>query len=170
MDTIMKQPDELHREEIGSFWGWLGVGLFFVTAVVMFALFYVQRACGPLGDNPMPDWLYPVIAVFFLAIGFIVANFIRLTISLTPQGITASYGCFRHFEPWDNIAEVERDDSFYGGWGIRAGYKNGGRVLIYNVMGAPVLSLKLTSGRRKYFGFSTKHPDEVSLLIKNWKR
>lgn len=112
--------------------------------------------------------------VFYLVIGIVMLNFAKLTVSANPQGMTISYGHFRYFVPWDNIAGVERDERSalrsYGGWGIRYGYREGGSVLVYNIMGAPLLLLKLKQGRRKYFGFSTKRPDEVMSFIGSWTR
>ncbi|MCL2149847.1 MAG: hypothetical protein FWH51_02795 [Dehalococcoidia bacterium] len=165
----MRQSGELYREEVSFFWGWLGMGIFFITAVTALILFLIQQTYDPIGDIPTPNGLYPIIAAVFFAIGLLMANFARLTIRLDPQGVSAGYGPFRHFEPWDNIAEAELDRGLYGGWGIRYGRKDGNAALVYNVNNAPILTLRLKEGKSTYFGFSTKHPDEVTSLINNWK-
>jgi len=169
----VKSSDEIYHEELWVFWGWLVVGLFFATAVAMIVLFFVQRAHGPIGENPAPDLVYLIMAACFMATGLFMIFFVRLTISMDPRGITAGYGPFRHFEPWGNIASIERNHRVallaFGGWGIRRLYRKGGWVLVYNVMGAPILLLTLKTGKKKYFGFSTKHPDDVTALIKSWK-
>ena len=168
------RPDEIYHEKVGFFWGWLGVGLSFVLTATMVILFISQQTHGPIGDNPAPDWVYAVMGAFSLVIGIIMINFSHLTVRVNPQGITAGYGPFRHFEPWDNIADAKRDESLalrsYGGWGIRFVYRNGGWVQVYNIIGTPTLLLKLKEGKKKYFGFSTKRPDEMAVLINNWKR
>lgn len=165
--------DEIYREKVGFFWGWLGVGFSFIIAATMTIFFVTQRTSGPIGNSPAPDWVYAAMAAFSITIGVLMFNFSHLTVSLSPQGVTAGYGPFRHFEPWGNIADAKRDESFalrsYGGWGIRFVYKNGGWTQVYNVIGTPAIILKLKDGKRKYFGFSTKRPDEVVALINSWK-
>jgi hypothetical protein len=37
-------------------------------------------------------------------------------------------------------------------------------------MGPPALLLKLKRGKRGYFGFSTKRPDEVTALVNSRKK
>lgn len=169
----MKQANELYREKISFVWGWLVTGLLLASTAAALAFFFIHRTRGPVGDNPAPDWVYLAIAVCFFACGLLTHCFIHLTVKMDPQGVTAGYGPFRHFEPWGNIAGVEQDKSAgilsYGGYGLRFVRKRSGWMLIYNVIGAPVLLLELKEGKKKYFGFSTKHPDEIATLINSWK-
>ena len=167
--------DEVYREELTSFWGWLGAVLFFGITIVFLVMFYIQRTYGPIGANPEPDWFYLLMPAFYLAIAILVMNFTKLTVTANPQGVTAAYGRFRHFEPWENIDGAERDTTSalrsYGGWGIRFGWIRGGKtVLVYNIMGAPLLLLQLKSGKRKYFGFSTRRPEQVVTIVNRWKK
>jgi hypothetical protein len=174
MDAELMKTNELYREEITFFWGWLATILFFGVTALFIVLFFVQRAYGPIGENPAPDWLLLVFPAIYLVIAVLITNFTRLTISANAQGITAAYGRFRHFEPWDNIASIELDKSSalrsYGGWGIRIGWRTDGSVTVYNIMGAPTLLLKLKRSNRRYFGFSTRSPDEVVSLVNQWKK
>ncbi len=170
---VERRGDELYREEINFPWGWLALVLFFIAEIVFIILFIIQRTYGPIGTDPEPDWYYLAFIVFYFVLDILMVNFTRLTIYALPEGITAAYGRFRHFEPWENIESVERDETSalrsYGGWGIRFGRRQGGAVSVYNLMNTPTILLKL-KGKRKYFGFSTKHPDEVISLVNRWKK
>ncbi len=170
----MMQPGEFYRERIGFFWGWLAAVLFIGMTIMFLVLFFVQRSQGPIGDNPAPDWLYLVMPAFFFITGLLLLNFTSFTVSADARGITAGYGRFRYFVAWSNIESAELDLRpalfAFGGWGIRMGWRNGGWMVIYNVMGTPLMLLKLKQGKSKYFGFSTKRPDEVMALIDTWKR
>ena len=173
MDARLMPHDEVYREELPSIWGWLGPAFFFAIAVLMAVFYFIQRTSGPIGSDPEPGWFYLAMAAFYLILGILIINFTKLTVSAGPKGITAAYGRFSHFEPWDNIESVARDERstlrYYGGWGIRFGRKDGGSVLVYNTTGASLLLLRLKQGKRKYFGFSTKRPDEVTALVNKWK-
>ena len=171
---VERRGDELYREEMDFFWGWLALVLFFVAEVAFIILFVIQRTSGPIGSDPEPDWYYFAFIVFYFVLDILMANFTKLTITADPQGITAAYGRIRHFEPWDNIESAELDKSSalrsYGGWGIRFGWRKEGAVSVYNLMRAPTVLLKLKQGKRRYFGFSTRHPDEVMSLVNRWKK
>jgi hypothetical protein len=171
----MREPDEIYHEEIGSFWGKLAVVLFFCLSLLFIILFFYQRAYGPIGGtDSVPDWFYLMILAIFLLIGLLVINFYSLTISATTSGIMAGYGRFRYRIPWGNVAGYEMDKGsalrHYGGYGIRYGFKNGRTVLVYNTMGSPLVLLELKKGNYKYFGFSTRRPDEVMGIIRSYTK
>ena len=165
---------EIYHEEIGFIWGWIANILFFGMTVLFLVLYFVQITSGPIGENPAPDWLLLLYPLFFLIIGIFMVNFIKLTISADASGITAAYGRFRYFVAWDNIESVELDPGpailHYGGWGIRFAWRSGGSVIVYNTANAALLLMKLKRGKRAYFGFSTRHPEEVKALINSWKK
>ena len=171
MKIRVRQSDELYYEEIGSFWGRLAVALFFGLSLLFILLFFYQRHYGPIGgEDSAPGWFYIMMFGIFLAIGLLVINFCSLTISLTTEGITAGYGMFRRHVGWDEVSGYELDKGSavrqYGGYGIRFGWKKGGAVLVYNTMHSSLIVLELGSSRGyRYFGFSTRHPDEVMALI-----
>jgi hypothetical protein len=171
---VERRGDELYREETNFFWGWLALILFFGITVLFLAMFIIQRTRGPIGSDPAPDWFYLGFAAFYFVLDVLMFNFTKLTVTADPQGITAAYGRIRHFESWDNIESVERDETSalrsYGGYGIRFGRRKGGTVSVYNLMRAPTVLLKLKQGKRAYFGFSTKRPAEVMSLVNRWKR
>jgi hypothetical protein len=169
------QPDEIYREEIGSFWGKFAVFLFFSLCILFLVLFFYQRANGPIGGaDSVPDWFFLLMLAVFLPVGTLVLNFYSLTITASTSAITAGYGRFRYRIPWENIASFEMDIGSglrnYGGYGIRYGLRNGRSVIVYNTMGTPVVLLELKEGNFKYFGFSTKRPDEVMGIIRSYTR
>jgi hypothetical protein len=173
MKMRYSDENELHYEKIGSFWGRLAVVLFFAVTLLFVVLYFYQRAHGPLGDNPAPDWFYLAMSGFFLLVGIFTLNFSALTINLTTEGVTAAYGMFHKHVPWDNVAgyEMERGTALlkYGGYGIRFGWKKGGPVLVYNTMGSRLITLELKAPESyRYFAFSTMHQEEVAALIEKW--
>ena len=173
MQMRYSDVNELHYEKIGSFWGRLAVFLFFAVTLLFAALYFYQRIHGPLGDKPSPDWFYIMMAGIFLLIGILTLNFFTLTIHMTTEGLTAAYGIFKQYIPWDNVAGYEMGKGTallnYGGYGMRFGYKKGGAVLVYNIMGARLIMLELRApGRFKYFAFSTRHSEEVAALVEKW--
>ena len=174
MNANQPQGNELYHEEMNFFWGWLAVILFFGVTVLFIILYFVQRTSGPIGQNPAPDSLLLILPAFYFIIALAMLNFLKLTITADPRGITVRYGRISRFEPWDNIESAERDTSSalrsYGGYGIRMGWKQGGTAWVYNIMGPPLLLLKLRQGKSQYFGFSTKRPDEILAMIHSWKR
>ncbi len=137
-----------------------------LAAFFLFLLFY-QRATGPVGNDPAPDWVYLVMFLVFAGVTVLVANLRRLVIILDSQSVTAVFGRFRHSVPFTEIKECYRDRGWgikWGGWGIRLSLYKGHSVLVYNVLGAPRVAVELKSGKR--FVFSTKQPDILLTLIK----
>jgi hypothetical protein len=173
-ELFMQQPDNIYLEKISSFWGKVASILFWGIGLLFAVLFFYQLNYGPVGDRPAPDWFYAMMFFIFLVIGLLVTNFNVLTIKATDFGITAGYGRFRYYIPWDNIMGSELDKGSqirqYGGYGIRFGRRNGKSVLVYNTMSNPLVIIEVKKGKYRYFGFSTKHPDMVIDLIDRYKR
>jgi hypothetical protein len=171
--VFMQQPNEVYRERLSSFWGKAATGLFFGASLMFLVLFFYQRVYGPIGDKPAPDWFYVMMFCILLAMGLLSTNFNALTIIATTSSITAGYGRFRYRTPWANISGYELDKGSqvrqYGGYGIRFGRRKGRSVLAYNTMGCTVVLLETSSGRYKYLGLSTKHPDKVIDLIERYR-
>jgi hypothetical protein len=172
--VFMQQTNEIYHEKISSFWGIGASVLFFAMSLLFVMLFFYQRTNGPIGDKPAPDWFFIMMFCVFLLVGLLVTNFIALAISATTSNISAGYGRFRYSIPWENISGHELDKGsqmlLYGGYGIRFGRRKGRSVLVYNTMGSPVVLIEIKNGKYGYFGFSTKHPDEVGELIERYKK
>ena len=162
------QPNEIYQETIPFPIGRVVVVIMVgITALFLF-LFIYQLTSGPIGDSPAPDWFYLVMLVIFAGVTVLTTNFTRLTISMTPDAITVTYGRFKYTIPWYKIAGCYLDKNpgiAYGGWGIRISKAKGKSVLVYSVIGSPRVILELKEGRFRQFAFSTKHPEEVMAIV-----
>ncbi len=162
------KPNEIYQEVIpfplGRLIMWVMTG---ITALFLY-LFIYQTTTGPVGDNPAPDWFYLVMMVIFAGVTVLVANFTRLTISITLDAITVAFDRIKYTIPWHNVAGCYLDKNpgiAYGGWGIRLGKAKSKPVLVYNVIGPPRVILELKKGRFRQFAFSTRRPEEVMAII-----
>ena len=143
------------------------LAILFVT-LLMLVLFILQLVSGPLGNRPAPDWFYLVMFILMAAITFLVANFRVLTIRMTGQSVTVAYGLIKKTILWGDIKECFLDSSSplgYGGWGARLARVEGRWRLVFNVVGASGVVLRLRQGRAREFMFSTKNPEQVLAVI-----
>jgi len=134
------------------------------VAALMLGLLIYQLAVAPLGSRPAPDWYYLVMFLFLTAICALVANFRRLNISITSQGVKVSFGMIRRSIPWGEVEDCYPDETValgYGGWGIRVAKVRGKWRLAYTVVGHSRVVLSLRMGRFREFVFSTRNPQEV---------
>lgn len=165
----MVQPSAVYEERL-PFPFALGASVVIGALAVMMAVLLVLQVTGnPVGERPAPDWFYLVMFVFLSAIALFVLNFRALFIGMTPQEITVAYGCIRRTVPWGDIEGCFWDESptfSYGGWGIRITRVSGRWRLVYNLIGSPVVILRLRSGRFREFGFSTRNPEQVLELVR----
>ena len=139
-----------------------------LIALLMLVLFVVQLVSGPIGNTPAPDWFYLVMFIFMSATAFLIANFRVLVIRITGQSVTVAYGMIKRTIPWGDIEAGFPDDSRwlgYGGWGARFARIEGRWRLVFNVIGAPGVVLRLRKGRAREFMFSTKNPQQVLDII-----
>ena len=152
----------LYEERIYSRWNILIMSV--VVLALLGALIW-QLVAGPLGTRPAPSWFFVGMIVFFLAIGI---NFATLTIGVTALGVTVGYGIIRHHIPWSNIAGCRLDKASaarYGGWGIRLGWADGKKRLVYNILGGPRVIVEKRQGSYPEFVFSTRNPEGVMKAI-----
>ncbi len=163
------QLNEIYREEIpfplGRVMVWVMTG---ITALMLYFFIYQTTTGHPVGDKPAPDWVYLVMMVVFAGVTVLMANFTRLTISMTPDAVTIAFERIKYKIPWHNVAGSYQDKNpgiVYGGWGIRSGRAKGKSVLVYNIIGPKRVVLELKQGRFKQFAFSTRHPEEVMAVI-----
>lgn len=158
-------PGAIYEEKIFS--KWITAILAPVTALMFFLLGY-QILVAPVGSNPAPTWILLILSLFFLGITMV---FSRLVIRITPASVTVGYGIFKHTIPWDNIENCFLDESSavkYGGSGIRIAKIGGKLRLVYSVIGGPRVVLSLKEGKYQELAFSTKNPEEVTRIIKEW--
>ncbi len=160
--------DEIYHEVIPFLAGKIVTIMMVIISITFLILFLVQRSGTSVGDNPAPTWFFLVMALIFIGVTVLVFNFRALTVSITENSLTVSYGRIRYRVTLDNIESAFIDTNpgiVYGGWGIRWARIKGQSALIYNVISKPRVVLKLRSGRFSQFAFSTRHPDEVINLV-----
>ena len=152
----------LYEERILSKWNFAIMGIVIIGLLV--ALVW-QMVEGPVGTDPAPNWLLIALVLVFLAIG---ANFATLSVRVDLYGVTAGYGIIRHNVSWGNIAGCHLDGASavrYGGWGIRTGWVDGKKRLVYNIIGTPRVVVEKRQGKYDEFVFSTRHPEAVIKAI-----
>jgi len=153
----------LYEEKIYSKWNILIMSI--VVLALLVSLVW-QMVAGPVGTRPAPNWFFVGMILFFLAIGI---NFATLTIRVNMQGIMVGYGIIRHHIPWSNIAGCRLDKASavkYGGWGIRLGWADGKKRLVYNILGSPRVVIEKRQDSHPEFVFSTRNPEGVMKAIR----
>ncbi len=157
------KPEIIYEERVFSKWSTIVLAT--VTIALLCVLVY-QLLVGPIGTRPAPNWVFLTLFLLFLAI---MANFVTLSIKVTPQQIYVGYGIIKHIIVWENIADCYPDTASvvrYGGWGIRLASVGGKWRLVYNVIGSPRVVLLLKEGKFQEFVFSTRDAEEVVRVVK----
>ncbi len=140
------------------------------VTVAMFLLLIYQGLVEPIGSNPAPNLFLLGMGLLFLVITI---NFSRMVIQITPEYVLVKYGISKQKVPWDNIQACYLDKSSalaYGGSGIRIAKVEGKKRIVYSVVGGPRVVLSLKEGHYDELVFSTKNPDEVIKVIKEWSK
>ncbi len=159
------QPGSIYEEKLFS--KWITIILASVTGIMLFFLVY-QLVKGPLGTKPAPTWFLLVLTLLFLGVTI---NFSRVIIRITPEHVSLGYGLFKHKIPWRIVENCYIDETSavrYGGSGIRVTKVGDKWRIVYSVVGGPRVVLSVTEGKYKEVAFSTKNPDQVMNLIKQW--
>ena len=113
-----------------------------------------------------PEWLYPVLFLFFLLLS---VNFARLDVVITDEQATIGYGVIRSHTMWRDIIDCYPDEASvlrYGGWGIRVGSYRGKRRLVFNAIGAPGVVLLRRDNSFPEVIFSTDHPEQAAEAVR----
>jgi hypothetical protein len=116
------------------------------------------------GETPAP-WILLVVGILLLLAAI---NFAFLSIVVSYRGVTARFGLFSHTLPIDDIAGTYLDKASsiaYGGFGIRFGWVNGKRRLVYNVINAPRVVIQERRASNHEFVFSTRNAKAVMKAI-----
>ena len=161
------QPEYIYEEKLFSKWITLILGS--VTVIMFFFLVY-QLIKGPLGTNPAPNLFFVIIGLVFLVLTIM---FSRVTIQMTPERISIGYGLIKQKIPWGIIEDCHLDETpaiRYGGSGIRVTKIGEKWRIVFSIVGGPRVVLSVTEGKYKEVAFSTKNPDQVMSLIKQWAR
>lgn len=139
------------------------IGIFLLgSAFFIFAFIYQSvLKLGTIGDNPAPDWLYLVLAIF-LTICLLI--FKTVSVKITENEVIVGFNNFFIQKiKLEDIEKVKIDDKSYAGFGLRMRFVKGKFRIAYNV-GQPrvVVSIK---NKRKEIAFSTDNPEQVIEII-----
>ncbi|MFQ5909007.1 MAG: hypothetical protein ACE5JE_09340 [Thermoplasmata archaeon] len=138
------------------------------VAAPMLVLAFYQFFVAPIGSHPAPTVLYLGVAAVFL---FLAVSFSRLIIRMTLDSLQIGYGMFRWRIRWGEIEGVELDELSAlreGGVGVRVLKVKGKWRIVYSVVGGPRIVLSVRSGRFREVVFSTKNPEEVTALVRQY--
>lgn len=159
------QPGSIYEEKLFS--KWITTILASVTGIMLFILVY-QLVKGPIGAKPAPTWFFLVMSLLFLGLTI---GFSRVIILMTPEHVSIGYGLLRQKIPWGTIEDCYLDETSavrYGGSGIRIAKVGEKWRIVYSVVGGPRVVLSVKEGKYREIAFSTKNPDQVMSLIKQW--
>ena len=110
------------------------------------------------------DWRLALATLSVLPVLLLAINFAFLTVKISPRCISTGYGVFHHNIPTEDITgyyRVEAADLVYGGFGIRFGWNNGKRRIVYNVMNKPGVVIQRRSLPNREFVFSSNDTERV---------
>ena len=152
----------LYEEKLFSKWSTI---IFTIFTVLFLFLTVYQIFIGPLGGNPAPTW---VLGLFFVLFLFLTVNFSIMTLRLTPEFLSASFGVLRYTVSWENVESCTREEAplWIFGWGVRFEKSRGKRRLSYTVPQTPQLVFSLKDKNFREFIISTKNPEKVLELAR----
>lgn len=159
------EPGTIYEEKITS--KWIVAILICATGSMLFLLGY-QVLVAPIGTPTVLTWFYLIMFLLFLGLTFV---FSRLIIKMTPSSISVGFGPLKYVILWQNVEDCFLDETSelkYGGSGIRMTRVEGKSRIVYSIVGGPRVVLSLKEGRYKELAFSTRHPQEVMKVIKEW--
>jgi hypothetical protein len=174
-EVLRMHMPEIYRETIHFPLVRVATGLMVVITLLILTLFATQLSGNPIGDFPMPFWLYLVMVLSSALVTFILANLIRLTIGITPHYITVAFGIFKQTISWENVSGcyVAWGSSApdYWSWGVSVRRVSGKWRRGFSVSGCSNVVLQREEGMFKEFAFSTKDPERVMDIIRQrvWK-
>lgn len=173
MSETIVYRNAIYEEKVPFTWFvWLALLMFCLTGLFLFFLIYsLQNPPNPV--DGAPAWFWLIMTALFAIVSWLIMNFKELVVSISDEGVTVRYGKFKQFQPWANIAGAYTDRHpglKYGGWGIRLGWSDGKKQIVYNTYGLPVIELNLKQGKYGKMVFSTRNPEEVAGIISRYMR
>ena len=117
-------------------------------------------------EDKSSAWLFLGAGIFFLLVAI---NFSFLNIIVSARGFSARFGVISHSISINNIAGTYQDKAskvHYRGFGIRWGWVNGKRRLVYDATDTPHVVIRQKQNSKREFVFSTQNPDAVIKAIR----
>ena len=163
MPAVIPLGDEVYREEINlPLMRWL-MSFFMVFGLVFMLLVFTDEAVsGP------PKLVSVILSVVFLGVGWLVSNFLKFTVTVTPSTVNLSSGRFRTSIDITDIQESRHSNSRFlllGGWGLRIAPFRDGWVKAY-IFGRSKLDLVMKRGAFRHIIFSTENPRRLAEIIR----
>jgi hypothetical protein len=144
------------------------VVLFFLIALWMFVLAFLQITQGPIGTKPAPTWFLFVFGILFLGFTWLVSQFTSLSIRIEEKTVLLSYGLIKVQINRESIEKVYLDTAnpllSYGGYGFRFGMFQGRPRKALNLPGYPCVVISRTDTKQELV-FSTANSEEVIKLL-----
>ena len=147
----------LYKESVFSKGITIILGIF---SVLISVLFIVQLSSGPVGSKPAPNLILGIMTGFFI---LTTINFSFLRITMTDKYIRIAYGIIGSKRLWENlqVCELDSENKFFGGWGIRFGRYKNDWIWVYNIIGGSRVAFLRKPGKSKSLMVSTKNPEEM---------
>jgi hypothetical protein len=133
--------------------------------LILLGIYFYTRLSGTY-IAPTTSWLSLGIGLLLILVAI---NFAFLVVKISSEGVSVRFGIFHHRIPLDNIAGFYQDKTSsvtYGGFGIRFGWVNGKRRLVYNVASFPRMVIQPKNESNREFVFSTRDPEGLKKALK----
>jgi hypothetical protein len=115
-----------------------------------------------------PKLVSVILSVVFLGGAWLVSNFLKFTVTVTPEAVNLSSGRFRTSIDIADIHECRYNRSrfiLFGGWGLRIARLRDGWVKAY-IFGRSKLDLAMKHGAYRHIVFSTENPQRLAEIIR----
>jgi hypothetical protein len=172
----MKILSEIYHEDVSSKQEKFGVIILWILIMALTVVFLKPSLVSSFIHLPSITLYEVLILAILIACGIYATCLYSLTISITVEGLKLSFGPFHHFIRCGKNVDAEHNNkaalrqyrygvslTYY--YGINSGYREGERILVYNVSVKDIILLKLKDNKYRYISFSTKNPEKVLRLL-----
>jgi hypothetical protein len=162
MPAVIPLGDELYREEIN-----LPLMRWLMTFMLVIGLAFSLVLFGGSESNEPPKVVSVILSAVFLSVAWLMSNFLKFTVIVTPELINLQSG---RFHTAIRIADVQdclinnRPPLVFGGWGLRVTRFRDGWVKAYS-FGRKGIDLVMKNGPYRHIIFSTENPEQLREII-----
>lgn len=162
MPVVIPLGDELYREEMN-----LPLMRWLMTFMLVIGLAFSLLLFGGSESNEPPKLVAVILSTVFLAVAWLVSNFLKFTVIVTPEYINLQSGRFRTSIRIADIQECRVNTQpalVFGGWGLRITRFRDGWVKAYS-FGRKRIDLIMKHGGFRHIVFSTENPEQLREII-----
>lgn len=140
-----------------------------VPAAFVWLLLLAQLLAAPLRGEPAPTWLLLALAALLSSSAL---WFRAMHLRLDADGIDVAYGPFRARRGWGEVSHLEHDAAggFYGGYGVRFGWREGRSVWVFSTVDTPQVAVVPARKRARGLVVSTRRPHDVLAIAERHLR